>query len=88
MYMEFRLDDGEWQDSLVFENVAQGSHKIYARYVGDSNNEASEPSEALEITIGGESAKSGCGGGVNGLSVLFGCAAIATIVLLAKKKEY
>ncbi len=87
MYMEFKLDDGEWQDSLVFENVTKGAHKIYARYVGDANNEASEPSEALEFTLGEQTAASGCGGSVNGLSVFACSVAAAAFVLLAKKKE-
>lgn len=81
-YMEFKLDDGEWQTSLVFENVSKGKHMVYARYAGDSNNEASAASEALEVTLG-----SGCGSVIDGIGVFVALTALGAVALCRKNKE-
>ena len=48
---EYKMDDGEWQSSNVFTELAPNStHKFYQRVAETDTAYASEPSEALTVT--------------------------------------
>ena len=78
-YLEFKLDDGEWQETGVFENVPGGEHTVYVRYREDGNYAASEAASAT-VKLG-----SGCGGCNRGSSatsaLVFGLTALAAVAV-------
>ncbi len=78
-YLEFKLDDGEWQERGVFENVPGGEHTVYVRYREDGNYAASEAASAT-VKLG-----SGCGGCNRGSSatsaLVFGLTALAAVAV-------
>lgn len=45
---EFRLDEGQWQDSNVFSPVARGEHKVYIR---DKNDGGCDPLDPITVTV-------------------------------------
>lgn len=45
---EFRLDEGQWQDSNVFSPVATGEHKVYIR---DKNDGGCDPLDPITVTV-------------------------------------
>ena len=83
-YLEFKLDDGAWQSSRVFENVASGTHTVYSRYVEDANYQASE-SASVQATVSGggtNPASGGCGKKDAGAATLvLGLAALAMLAV-------
>lgn len=45
---EFKLDEGQWQDSNVFSPVATGEHKVF---IQDKNNGGCVPFDPLTVTV-------------------------------------
>ena len=101
-YLEFRLDDGEWQETGRFENVADGKHTIYVRYKEDKNYEAGEEAQTI-VTVGNSSGadegsssdegasrkpqKIGCGGVLAMQSVWIFFGLAGLVFLIGRKKK-
>lgn len=45
---EFKLDEGQWQDSNVFSPVATGEHKVYIK---DKNDGGCDPLDPITVTV-------------------------------------
>lgn len=45
---EYKMDDGKWQRSNMFDRITPGTHKFYARVADTKGNPASDASDALE----------------------------------------